>query len=66
LGAIYKGIVVLNSLSKARANVLIPEGKVLSMTGKTGVGLHPAMTGFQDMYNNGLVNASSSGGLPAL
>jgi uncharacterized protein (DUF1501 family) len=54
-----------SNLSKARANVLIPEGKVLSMTGKTGIGLHPSMTGFQDMYNNGLVSAVQAVGYPS-
>jgi len=46
-----------SNLSKARNNILIPDTKVLALSGKTGVGLHPAMTGLQNMYNNGLVSA---------
>lgn len=52
------------NLSKARANVLISENKVLSLTGKTGVGLHPSMTALQSMYNDGLVNAIQGVGYP--
>lgn len=53
-----------SNLSKARSNVLIPENKVLGLNGKTGVGLHPAMTGLQSMYNEGLVNAIQAVGYP--
>jgi uncharacterized protein (DUF1501 family) len=54
-----------SNLSKARANVLISDQKVLALTGKTGVGLHPAMTGLQGMYNDGLVNAVQAVGYPS-
>ncbi|HUI63405.1 MAG TPA: DUF1501 domain-containing protein [Bacteroidota bacterium] len=40
-----------SSLSSARSNILIPSAKALSLTASTA--LHPAMTGFQSMYNNG-------------
>jgi uncharacterized protein (DUF1501 family) len=53
-----------SNLSKARSNILIPDTKVLSMSGKTGVGLHPAMTGFQGLYNSGLVSAVQCVGYP--
>lgn len=53
-----------SNLSKARSNVLITDTKVLSLSGKTGVGLHPAMTGLQGMYNDGLVNIVQSVGYP--
>jgi uncharacterized protein (DUF1501 family) len=39
------------NLTIQRSNVLIPETSVLPLT--TEVGLHPVMTGMQDMYNNG-------------
>lgn len=54
-----------SNLSKARSNVLIPDTKVLSLSGKTGVGLHPAMTGLQGMYNDGLVNIVQAVGYPS-
>lgn len=54
-----------SNLSKARANVLIQDTKVLSLSGKTGVGLHPSMTGLQGMYNDGLVNAVQGVGYPS-
>jgi uncharacterized protein (DUF1501 family) len=53
-----------SNLSKARSNVLVQDTKVLSLTGKTGVGLHPAMTGLQGLYNDGLVNAIQAVGYP--
>lgn len=36
----------------ARSNIAIPEGKILSLTGNLKNGLHPALTGFQGLYNN--------------
>src|ERR1041384_6818996 len=42
------------NLSTARSNILIPSGSVLSLNGMPQTGLHPAMTGFQQLYNNGL------------
>jgi uncharacterized protein (DUF1501 family) len=53
-----------SNLSKARSNVLIQDTKVLGLNGKTGVGLHPAMTGMRDLYNNGLVNIVQCVGYP--
>ncbi len=53
-----------SNLSKARSNVLIQENKVLSLSGKTGVGLHPKLTGLRDMYNAGLVSAVQCVGYP--
>lgn len=43
-------------LSAARPNLLIPQSAVLGLNGIVTNGLHPAMTGLQNMYNNGLVN----------
>jgi len=45
-----------SALSAARANILIPEGSVLKLADTINTGLHPAMTGIRDMYNNGFVN----------
>lgn len=45
-----------SELSTARSNVLIPANTVLSLNGTTATGLHPAMTGMRDMFNNGKLN----------
>ena len=52
------------NLSKARTNILLDEKKVLSLNGTTKTGLHPKMTGLQNMFNNGLVNAIQGIGYP--
>jgi len=36
-----------------RGNIAIPEAKVLKLKNRTDAGLHPAMTGFQRLYNEG-------------
>jgi uncharacterized protein (DUF1501 family) len=41
------------NLANARGNILIPQNKVLTLTGLTATGLHPSMTGLQSLYNNG-------------
>ncbi len=41
------------ALSAARANILIPEDKVLKLNGFDATGLNPAMTGMQAMFNEG-------------
>lgn len=40
----------------ARSNIAIPQNRVLNLSGQTGTGLHPAMTGLQTLYNNGKLN----------
>lgn len=42
-----------SQLSTARSNILIPETSVLSLTGNNTTGLHPSMSGMQNLYNNG-------------
>ncbi|RYZ48761.1 MAG: DUF1501 domain-containing protein [Sphingobacteriales bacterium] len=44
-----------SELSAARSNILIPQASVLSLTGSTTTGLHPSMTGLQNLYNAGKV-----------
>lgn len=53
-----------SNLSKARNNILIQDTKVLAMDGTTATGLHPAMTGLRNMYNDGLVSVVQSVGYP--
>ncbi|HMK04244.1 MAG TPA: DUF1501 domain-containing protein [Ferruginibacter sp.] len=43
-------------LSNARASILLPSASVLPLNGTTTTGLHPAMTGLRDLYNQGKVN----------
>ncbi len=44
------------NLSTARNNILIPSAQVLPLNGTVATGLHPAMTGFQQLFNNGVAN----------
>ena len=44
------------NLSAARSNILIPSAQVLPLSGTTVTGLHPSMTGMQQMYNSGFLN----------
>ncbi len=46
----------------ARSNIYIPENKVLKLNGK--VGLHPAMTGLEALYNKGQLKVVQSVGYP--
>ncbi len=41
-----------SALSAARGNILINENLVLPLNGTTATGLHPALTGLQNLYNN--------------
>lgn len=45
-----------SNLSQVRANVMIPQTAVLPLNGYAATGMHPAMTGLQNMFNNGQVN----------
>ncbi len=47
-----------------RTNIAIQQSKVLALTGTTATGLHPALTGFRDMYNNGNLSIIQSAGYP--
>ncbi|MBW7914635.1 MAG: DUF1501 domain-containing protein [Taibaiella sp.] len=53
-----------SQLSNARSNILIPQNKVLALANTNLTGLHPAMTGVRDMYDNGLVNIIQGVGYP--
>jgi uncharacterized protein (DUF1501 family) len=47
-----------------RQNIAIPEDKVLPLSGYSKSGLHPAMTGMQQMYNNDQLAILYSVGYP--
>jgi len=42
-----------SALSAARSNILIPSAQVLPLSGTNATGIHPAMSGFQQLFNNG-------------
>ncbi len=47
-----------------RSNIAIPETSVLGLAGNAGTGLHPAMTGLRNMYNDGKLSIIHSVGYP--
>lgn len=53
-----------SALSNARSNILIPPTQVLNLNGTLDTGLHPAMSGIRDMYNNGKVNITQGVSYP--
>jgi uncharacterized protein (DUF1501 family) len=53
-----------SNLSNARSNILIQENKVLSLSGNSATGLHPAMSEMRGMYDNGLLSIVQSVGYP--
>lgn len=50
--------------ANARSNIAIPENRVLTLSGITGAGLHPAMTGLQSMFAEGRAKLINSVGYP--
>ncbi len=46
---------VYGKYQAARTNIAIPEGKVLPLQGNIKTGLHPAMKGIQELYDDGKV-----------
>ncbi|MBK8582962.1 MAG: DUF1501 domain-containing protein [Flavobacteriales bacterium] len=51
-------------LQQFRSNVMIPPGNVLPLSGLSGTGLHPAMTGMQDLWNDGKLSIVQGVGYP--
>src|SRR5262249_1548055 len=48
----------------ARPNIYIPKEKALTLTGVDKIGLHPALTGLQNLYGEGKLNIIQSVGYP--
>jgi uncharacterized protein (DUF1501 family) len=48
----------------ARSNIAIPEKKVLGLNGDNATGLNPAMTAFQNLFNEGKLNIVQAVGYP--
>ena len=53
-----------SAYNNARSNVAIAEPKILRLNGVTDTGLHPAMTGYQTMYNEGKAKIIQAVGYP--
>ena len=49
----------------ARANIAIPQNKVLTLGGNNKTGLHPSMTGMQTLYNEGKLAIIQAVGYPS-
>ena len=47
-----------------RTNIAIPANSILPLSGAYQTGLHPAMTGLQEMFNNGKLSIIHSVGYP--
>lgn len=54
-----------SAYTNARSNIAIAENSVLKLNGVNGTGLHPAMTGLQQKFNDGKVKIIQSVGYPS-
>lgn len=52
------------SYQAARSNVAIPQNRILSLTGNSKSGLHPAMTGIRTLFNEGKAAVVQAVGYP--
>ncbi len=52
-----------DNLAKARSNIILPKAKILKLS-DYATGLHPAMTGLHDLYDQGKLNVVQSVGYP--
>lgn len=53
-----------SAYTNARSNIAIAENSVLKLNGVQGTGLHPAMTGLQQKFNDGKIKIIQSVGYP--
>lgn len=53
-----------SALSTARSNILIPENKVLPITGIYNTAFHPSMGHIKNMYNDGMVSITQGVSYP--
>ena len=60
-------VIPLDQYSKyysARTNIAIPENKVISLSGKPGIGLHPSMSHINNLYSEGKISIIQNVGYP--
>ncbi len=55
---------IYNNYYNARTNIAIPQNKILTIAGSNKVGLHPAMTGLRDLFNDGKAAVINAVGYP--
>jgi uncharacterized protein (DUF1501 family) len=53
-----------SAYNAARANIAIPENKILRLQGNTKTGIHPSMTGVQTLFNEGKASIVQAVGYP--
>ncbi len=53
-----------DNLVNARSNIVLPKSKILTLDGFAKTGLHPAMTGLQNLFNDGRMQVIQSVGYP--
>lgn len=58
------GLDQYSGYTAVRSNIYIPESKVLKLNGYDKTGLHPAMTGIQNLFNEGKVKIIQGVGYP--
>lgn len=54
----------MSQYNTLRGNIALPEAKVLKLTNNLATGLHPAMTGLQSLYNDGMLSIVHSVAYP--
>lgn len=54
----------IDNLQSARSNIFIPENRLLKLNGYDNNKIHPAMTGFQTLFNDGKMNIIQNVGYP--
>lgn len=54
----------LSAYNSLRSNIAIPQNKILTLDSNPVTGLHPAMTGLRDLYNNGKLSIIHSVSYP--
>lgn len=54
----------LSAYNTLRSNIALPQNKILTLDGNPATGLHPAMTGMRDLYNNGKLSIVHSVSYP--
>lgn len=54
----------LSAYNNLRSNIAIPQSRILGLSGNDATGLHPAMTGMCDLYNDGKLSIIHSVSYP--
>lgn len=54
----------LSAYNSLRSNIAIPQNRILRLSGNEATGLHPAMTGLRDLYNDGKLSIIHSVSYP--